>query len=122
MSWEYQQATGTFTAPSGEVAGTGYSGQPPHVNIDLDQSLRNLGPIPEGLWQAVELVPESKLGPFAIRLEPYPETQTFGRSGFYMHGDSISHEGFASDGCIILSRNVRESFWASADHDINVIP
>ena len=121
MSWKYNQATGAFTSPTGDVAGNGYSGQPPHVNVAQDQILRNLGPIPEGLWKAVELIPESdKLGPYAIRLEPYSQTDAFGRSGFFMHGDSLEHPGFASDGCIILAHAVRELFWTSTDHDIDV--
>jgi hypothetical protein len=31
------------------------------------------------------------------------------RSGFLIHGDSFSHPGDASDGCIILSRPEREA-------------
>jgi hypothetical protein len=32
-----------------------------------------------------------------------------GRGGFLIHGDSISHPGDASDGCIILTRPEREA-------------
>jgi hypothetical protein len=140
MSWIYEQLTGNLIDPTGELQGKGYSGQPPHVNDADSQEMANWGPIPEGLWQAVELIPESKThGPYAIRLEPYPETETFGRSGFLMHGDSVIHPGFASDGCIIQSRDVREMFWNgrnwslayedihgikqwnSVDHDLQVV-
>ena len=122
MSWTYEIISGRFSDPSATLCGKGYSGQPPHVNDVAAQSIENQGPIPAGLWQAVEMIPESTShGPFAIRLEPYPETQTFGRSGFMMHGDSIKRPGYASDGCIIMSRDVRELFWASSDHDIQVI-
>ena len=122
MSWLYEIATGRFTDPMGELRGKGYSGQPPNVNDATAQNLRNQGPIPAGLWQAVELIPETeKHGPFVIRLEPYGPTETYGRSGFMVHGDSIQRPGYASDGCIILSRDVREMFWASSDHDINVV-
>jgi hypothetical protein len=121
MAWTYSIPTGAFLDPEGEVRGKGYSGQPPHVNDVLAQSLHDVGPIVEGLWQGVELIPEStKHGPYVIRLEPYPQTDTLGRSGFMLHGDSIARPGFASEGCIIQSRDVREMFWASLDHDILV--
>lgn len=123
MSWKYVQLTGSLYDPEGNLIGKGYSGQPPHDNDPDAQNLHNLGPIPEGLWQAVEMIPEtSKHGPFVIRLEPYNETQTFGRSGFLIHGERVSPPpGFASDGCIIQSRDVREQIWNSMDHDIYVV-
>lgn len=122
MSWLYSVSTGNFADPSGIFQGKGYSGQPPHTNDRDSEFLKNEGPIPEGLWQAVELIPESAThGPFAIRLEPYAHTVTYGRSGFMIHGDSIEHPGYASDGCIILDRELREMFWASEDHDLEVV-
>jgi hypothetical protein len=123
MAWTYQQLTGNFLDPDGNLQGKGYSGQPPRVNDPTAQNIEDVGPIPQGLWQAVELIPESSThGPFAIRLEPYSTTQTFGRSGFLVHGERVNPPfGFASDGCIILSRDIRELFWSSQDHDLKVI-
>jgi hypothetical protein len=122
MSWTYEQLTGNLFDPSDELQGKGYSGQPPYSNDPAAQNLEGLGPIPQGLWRAVELIPESTHGPFAIRLEPYETTETFGRSGFLMHGERVTPPpGYASDGCIIQSRDVRERFWDSTDHDIQVV-
>jgi hypothetical protein len=45
----------------------------------------------------------------------------FGRSGFLMHGDNIRLPGTASEGCIILPRDLREAIWNSADHTLEVI-
>lgn len=120
MPWLYEIASGRLTDPTGTLCGKGYSGQPPRSNDPTAQSLHNVGPIPEGRWQAVELIPESTHGPFAIRLEPYPETDTLGRAGFLVHGDSVQKPGFASEGCVIMARDVRELFWASDDHDLIV--
>ena len=121
MSWTYEIPSGRLLDPTGTLVGKGYSGQPPRTNDATAVGIRNVGPIPPGLWQAVEMIPETRAhGPFAIRLEPYAETDTLGRSGFMMHGDSSSHPGYASDGCIIMARLVREEFWASQDHDILV--
>ena len=122
MAWLYEQLTGNLYAPDGLLAGTGYSGQPPHTNIPADQSLEGLGPIPCGLWHAVEMIPDTeKHGPYVIRLEPDPATDTLGRSGFLMHGDSIARPGYGSDGCIVEPRAVREAFWSDVDHDILVV-
>lgn len=122
MAWTYEQSTGKFTDPNGKLQAKGYSGQPPHVNNPDSQFLHDFGPIPEGYWQAVEMLPESSHGPFAIRLEPYPNTNTFGRSGFFIHGERLQPPvGFASEGCMILSRDIREMFWQSSDHDVLVV-
>lgn len=122
MSWLYEQASGRLTDPTGSLQGKGYSGQPPHTNDPAAQDIQNMGPIPSGLWQAVELIQESvKHGPYVIRLEPYIQTHTWGRSGFLMHGERKTPPfGFASDGCIIMSRDIRELFWNSTDHDLEV--
>jgi hypothetical protein len=123
MAWTYEQASGRFSNPDGFLVAVGYSGHPPEgKNNPALQDVHNVGPIPQGKWQAVELITDSAThGPYAIRLEAYPETQTFGRSGFMIHGDSIAEPGFASDGCLILSRDVRELFWKNADHDVTVV-
>jgi hypothetical protein len=56
-----------------------------------------------------------------LRLEPEPDTDTFGRAGFLMHGDSGAHPGEASEGCIIMPRNVREAVWTGGDHELEVV-
>jgi type VI secretion system (T6SS) effector TldE1-like protein len=121
MSWTYNQTTGSLFDPAEELRGKGYSGYPPNQNNPDAQGIPNEGPIPQGLWQAVELIMESNHGPYAIRLEPYDGTVTFGRSGFLMHGDSIAMPGYASEGCIIMARDIREMFWRSTDHDLEVV-
>jgi hypothetical protein len=48
-------------------------------------------------------------------------TETFGRSEFRIHGDSIAHPGMASHGCIILPRAVRDAIWRSGDRALEVV-
>jgi len=38
-----------------------------------------------------------------------------GRTAFQIHGDKISNPGFASTGCIVLSRKIREAISSSGD-------
>lgn len=54
-------------------------------------------------------------------LPPEPGTQTFGRTAFRIHGDSISNPGTASEGCIILPPNIRIMIIQSGDTDLKVV-
>lgn len=122
MSWVYTQNSGRLTDPTGTLQGVGYSGSGIHKNDPDSQNLPNLGPIPCGLWHAKTMVWQTAAhGPYVIVLEPDAATETFGRSGFLMHGDSVVDPGTASEGCVIQSRDVRELFWNSEDHDLLVI-
>jgi hypothetical protein len=38
-----------------------------------------------------------------------------------IHGDSINHPGDASEGCVVLSRAVRQTIAASGDTDLEVV-
>ncbi len=53
-------------------------------------------------------------------LQPDPHNQMFGRSGFFMHGDSLAHPGQSSEGCIVMPEDVRELVAASPDRGLSV--
>lgn len=114
--WRYVQATGELLL-DGEHAGAGYSGFGAGRNNPSAQTLSNIGPLPEGFYAIGEPTDLNggAHGPFVLPLTPEPDTQTFGRSGFLIHGDSIGHPGTASHGCIILARVLRERIAASGD-------
>ena len=57
-----------------------------------------------------------------MRLAPNPGTQTYGRTDLEIHGDSRSHPGQASHGCIILPRDARDQLNASPDNTLRVVP
>jgi len=59
-----------------------------------------------------------------MRLTPESGTETFGRSGFLIHGDLAGEVGkdLASDGCIILARDLREEISDSNDWELTVTP
>jgi len=125
MMWTYKQSTGELIDPSGRNYGNGYSGgncgqNPEGKNNPLMQNVQCIGPIPQGKYRVGEPVEGSHLGPYALPLIPYPDNQMFGRSRFYMHGDSMEDPGAASEGCIIMPRITRETVYNS-DIDIEVV-
>lgn len=121
--WTWHQQLGELYAADGERAATGYSGHGDGVNNPQLQSVPNVGPIPQGVWMINEPRDTTGHGPYVMPLTPKPGTETFGRSGFLMHGDSMEHAGqhLASEGCIILPRMIREEVWHSGDHDLEVM-
>lgn len=126
MPWTFEIRTGKFYNPSGAVVSTGYSGgnvgkNPEGVNNPDDEGLKNIGPLPEGLYACGEPVAHSQLGVFAIPLHPDPNNDMKGRSGFYLHGDLAGKYEAASEGCIIQPRPTRNAVWASSDHQIQVV-
>lgn len=99
----------------------GYSGHGEGKNNPALQETPNVGPIPYGLWRIVGPPFDTPThGPFVMRLEPCEGTQTFGRDGFLIHGDSKIAAGTASHGCIVLPRATRERIWDSGDHLLTV--
>ncbi len=60
-------------------------------------------------------------GPHVMALTPEQGTVTFGRAGFLIHADSISHPGKASCGCIVLSNALRNQISASGDRELEVV-
>jgi len=117
--WIYEQATGKFRH-NDEAPCVGYSGYGPGKNQPDSQNQVGIGPIPQGAYNIGAEVEDDPLtinrhGPVALHLLPCTGTQTFGRSGFLMHGDNIEHPGQASHGCIILPRPVRERVRDSND-------
>ena len=121
LAWAYSQTTGELQQDGKHVA-KGYSGFGPGKNNPEMEQVHNVGPISAGDWKIVgPPVNTEAHGPFVLRLEPAPETQTFGRAGFLVHGDSKEFPGSASQGCVILPRSVREQVWNSGDADLKVV-
>ena len=119
--WTYAQTTGELLQ-DGQHLATGYSGRDNGKNNPDMQAVHDVGPIPQGEWTIVgPPVNTAGHGPYVLALEPIAGTNTFGRSGFLMHGDSIELPGCASHGCIIMARVVREQVWNSGDRDLQVV-
>ena len=121
FAWTYSQKSGTLSQDDHKVA-KGYSGAGQGKNNPAMQEVHNVGPIPQGDWTISGPPADTKThGPYVLKLRPASETETFGRSGFLIHGDSKEHPGTASQGCIVVSRAVREKVWTSGDKDLKVV-
>ena len=121
QAWTYIQETGELQQDDKPIA-NGYSGAGQGKNNPELQDVHNIGPIPQGDWKiSGPPVNTAEHGPYVLRLTPVPETETFGRSGFLIHGDSKTAPGTASEGCVILPRAVREEVWQSGDRELTVV-
>ena len=104
-----------------KMLGQGYSGNGKGKNNPDYESVENVGPLPKGDYDIGEPYFSAHTGPFTLPLIPYPTNNMFGRSDFKIHGDSIKMPGTASNGCIILPREVRESINNNVDKLLKVI-
>ena len=117
--WTYSQSTGELSH-DGVLVGAGYSGLGLEKDDSGAQDEAGVGPIPQGSWMIGNAGNSPTLGPLAIPLWPAAGTETYGRSGFFIHGDSLDHPGSASHGCIVLEHNVRLAISQSDDKALTV--
>jgi hypothetical protein len=120
MTWTYKQSTGELDH-DGQRRGTGYAGIAEGLNNPAMQDQHNVGPIPQGIWTiGPALDPPDHLGPLALPLT-HVSGEVFGRSAFFIHGDNTAMNHTASNGCIILSRNLRDEINDSDDDSLVVV-
>lgn len=118
MTWIYQQSDGELLY-NGQFEGTGYSGTGEGRNKPAMQNVPNVGPIPQGYYDIGPAYDDiGKLGPCVMALNPYSDTNTFGRTDFRIHGDNSRND--ASHGCIILGPALRRMIAASSDRELLV--
>lgn len=116
--WSYKISSGEISRDS--FSAVGYSGQPECKNDPTKCGIHNKGPIPQGRYTIGQPIDTKTHGPFVLPLTPAAANEMYGRSGFLIHGDSVVHPGTASEGCIIMPRNVREEIHESGDNQLEV--
>ena len=118
----YRQSTGELFADdvTVEPLGVGYSGSPAGKNDPALQNVKDVGPIPQGRYTIGPPFDAPVQGELTMRLTPDSENEMFDRDDFLIHGDTTP-PGFASKGCIILPRGVRELIASSPDKTLRVI-
>ena len=119
MPWRYCQQTGQLLL-NGKIIGTGYSGKGVGKNNPNMEQAKNVGPIPRGKYTIGPAYTHPHKGPITMNLTPNGHP-TYGRSDFLIHGDSRAHPGNASEGCIILPRNIRNRIATSGDTVLEVV-
>lgn len=116
--FRYNQATGEIWIKS-SLLGAGYSGHGDGRNNPLAEAAPFEGPTPKGLYkisEAFDQIPGK--GPCIMHLTPETGTNTFGRSGFMIHGNNARND--ASEGCIILGPAIRRQIADSDDKQLEV--
>lgn len=133
MSFTWEIISGKLFDPDGKLIAIGYSGgdcgdNPGAVNNPEYVRFADVGPIPPGTYTISPIVDkdgnavdyENKKAP-VLRLLPAVSNQMYGRAGLLIHGDNASMNRSASEGCIIVSRDIREAVWASRDRELVVV-
>ena len=111
MRYVYEQRTGRLWLRFGpgprefRLVGIGFAGREAGRNSPAHQHVRGVGPLPQGEY-LMRVVEHKRFAPPAIRLTQ-EKGQTYGRSGFLIHG------GTKSEGCIILDRYARQAIAAT---------
>lgn len=138
MSFRYQVRTGTLqednTSQGGQraIIGKGYSGHGLGLNNPDFESMHDVGPLPRGnyFFQLIEengfpVDYEGKKAP-VFRILPKPGTNTFGRSGFLLHGHAAGEiigkpeTEQSSLGCMIQEHATRVRVMISTNKDLEV--
>ena len=121
MTWTYQQSTGYLWQDQTYI-GEGYAGRDAGLDNPSFESVPDTGPIPHGTYSIGPSFNHPQCGPKSMHLTPDSTTDTFGRSGFLIHGDNSSLNHTASHGCIILERHIRDLISVSPDRVLSVVP
>lgn len=121
--WTWEISKGRLLTPAGSPFAIGYSGAPDGINDPTKIDMPDVGPIPVGQWNVGDPIDDAETGPFSLPLTPAEGTDTFGRTAFLIHGDSVLLAGLqkASKGCVILGRFAREAIANSSDHVLDVV-
>ena len=87
----------------------GYAGNGQGYNNPNMQNVPNVGPLPQGSYTVGEMVSRTPSGLInALPLTPNDGTNTYGRGGFFIHGDNPNRPpGTSSNGCPIINSSNR---------------
>lgn len=117
----YNQTTGCIYQNS-KLLAVGYAGNGPDKNNKDSAHIIKKGPLPCGLYLIGDPQNVRHMGLYVLHLRPVQTEYMKGRSAFYIHGDSITRPGTASEGCIILPRNIRNIIASSGINLLLVVP
>jgi RHS repeat-associated protein len=124
LDWVYHQSTGQMThvdanGHSTDV-GTGYAGHGTGVNNPDMQEVQNTGPLPRGNYTIGPQQDHGRLRS-SMMLTPDSTNEMHGRSSFLIHGAHANDRQDSSEGCIIMSNEVRSQIANSGDDVLQVV-
>jgi hypothetical protein len=118
--WTYEQKSGDLYQ-NGKLYCSGYSGHGAGVNNPADEFVKNVGPLPCGLYTIEPAHDDPHTGPMSMRLTPDAGNHMEGRGDFLIHGDTAAMNHTASDGCIILPHVNRAYINGQVDRKLTVV-
>ena len=120
--WTFSQSEGTITNAAGQIVGTGYAGNGDGLNNPAMQDQHGIGPLPQGKYTIGPLQAQhGALGTNVAPLEPHPDNEMYGRSGFFIHGRKSLLDMDASEGCIVLDHDPRMRVMEDPDKELQVV-
>lgn len=130
LDWVYSQSTGQLahveSNGNSTNSGSGDSGHGDGVDNPRMQNVPSTGPIPQGTYtigqQQNNITGRGLILPGSMRLTPAAGNNMYGRGGFLIHGDNSRQDRSASEGCIIVNRNIRNQIGGSNDFVLRVVP
>lgn len=123
MPWVYESSTGNLLhsdgrSLTGTLIGKGYSGKKGFKNNVLYEQVKNVGPIPPGMYMIGVSHQSKTKGPMTMNLTPFGHN-AFGRTLFRIHGNNRKND--ASEGCIIFGPDIRKKIGESSDRILIVV-
>lgn len=129
----YQVKTGILQA-NGAIIGKGYSGHGEGINNPDMEMDADIGPLPRGDWE-LKLIADDNGNPIdykgkkapVFHVIPCSGTETFGRSGFLMHGHMSGEivgnpeTEKSSLGCLVQEHATRVQVMISTDKRLRAI-
>lgn len=97
--WIYYQKSGELFH-DGVLFSLGYAGRYTGKNNPDMQDVKDIGPLPCGIYRIGDAYEHPSLGPITMNLIPDAANEMFGRADFRIHGDSKKEPGMASHGCM----------------------
>jgi hypothetical protein len=111
LTCTYNNSTGrlvcTDAAGNTTVDQRGYSGTGAGRDNPAMEGVQNVGPIPSGNYNVGTGHDGGHTGPQTLNVDAAAGTDTHGRDAFRIHGNNARND--ASQGCIIMPRNVRDA-------------
>lgn len=108
MNLNFNHGTGAITDDDGNsITNAAWSGNHEGKLNPAMQNVVKVGPIPCGVFKVLKPWGDNPPhGPDSVQLEQV-SGETYGRSGFMVHGPSQTNYGQESEGCIVIPHDPR---------------